>query len=338
MLRVLICLLTVRLLTTAVATAGSAPTNAADQLIQSERQQQFLRANTEKITDQLQALIAEYQRNGLSGTEVQTLQSIAGILTQLTDQEMQRVVELLQAARRAPDAGQTQRQVVEAYASQKSIPVQLRQLIAAHQHRQELQEIAARFQALADRQGGNLNLAVIAAGPDNAMLQRDEAQRAALSAQASEQAALGAEVRIAVGQLETFAKHPANPETAGRVSKTIATIKSGKLLPVLDAAVAGLKEGQLFNAAGQEKNIRDQLRSLAQMLTRPPDPAERLKQAGADLETASRDERKVADDVHALRSDGVPSSPSARSPAAIMTTATTCSARRARAGADGTSR
>ena len=301
MLRVLICLLTGMLLTAGVSTAASAPASSPDQLIQSERQQQLLRTNTEKVSDQLQALIEEFQRNGLAGDEIKTLQTIASILTQLTDKEMQHVVELLQAARRAPEAGQTQRRVAEAYASQKSIPVELRQVIATYRHRQELEEIAARFQALADRQGGNLNLAVatVAAGPDSVRL-RDEAQRAALAAQAIEQAAIGVEVRTAVGQLETFAKQPASSTIADRVGKALATIKSGQLLAVLDTAVVGLKEGQFFNAAGQEKNGRDQLRALARALSRPPDPADVLKRAAADLDAAGRDERKVADDVKAL--------------------------------------
>ena len=301
MLRVLICLLTGMLLTAGAGRAAPAPASSPDQLIQSERQQQLLRTNTEKVSDQLQALIEEFQRNGLAGDEIKTLQTIASILTQLTDKEMQHVVELLQAARRAPEAGQTQRRVAEAYASQKSIPVQLRQVIATYRHRQELEEIAARFQALADRQGGNLNLAVatVAAGPDSVRL-RDESQRAALAAQAIEQAAIGIEVRTAVSQLETFAKQPANSTIVDRVGKALATIKSGQLLAVLDTAVIGLKEGQFFNAAGQEKNGRDQLRALARALSRPPDSVDLLKRATADLDAAGRDEQKVADDVKAL--------------------------------------
>ena len=136
-----------------VSATAPAPDGVADHLIQSERQQQLLRANAEKVGDQLQALIEEFQHNGITGDEVQTLQTIAGILTQLTDKEMQRVVELLQAARSAPDAGTTQRRVVEAYSGQKSILVQMWQLIAEYRRRQELQEIAGRFLALADRQG-----------------------------------------------------------------------------------------------------------------------------------------------------------------------------------------
>ena len=303
MLRVTICLLTGVLLTVRAVAESVPPAGGADPLIQSARQQQLLRTHTEKIGDQLQALIADFQSNGLAGAEVQTLQTIAGSLTRLTDKEMQRVVELLQAARRAADAGTTQRRVVEAYAGQQSILLEMRQLVAAYRRRQELQEIATRFLALADRQGVNLHwtVAFAEAERDSVLPTHDETHRAALAAQASEQDAIGAEVRIAVGQLETFAKQPASREIAAPVRQTLATIATNQLLPLLNAAVAGLTNGQRLSAAGHEKNIRDQLRNLARLLTRPADPADLLKEALTDLDRAIRDESQVADDSRAWR-------------------------------------
>jgi len=167
---------------------------ATDNLIQSERQQQLLRTNTEKVSAQLRFLIEESQRNGIAGDELQTLQAIAVILDRLTDKEMQQVVELLQAARSAPNAGTTQRNIVAAYSSQKNILVQMRQLVSEYRRRQELQEIANHFLALASRQGANLNQAVafVESTLANPAKRDQENKTALLTAQLTEQEAISA--------------------------------------------------------------------------------------------------------------------------------------------------
>ena len=295
----LACTIAGVLWTTGVMAAGT----AADNLIQSERQQQLLRTNTEKVSAQLRFLIEESQRNGLAGDELQTLQAIAAILDRLTDKEMQQVVELLQAARSAPNAGAIQRNLVAAYSSQKNILVQMRQLVSEYRRRQELQEIANHFLALASRQGANLNQAVAFAEATlaNPSKRDKENQTALLTMQMTEQDAISAEVKINLDRLGDFATQPANADVAAHVAKALELVKTGKLLPALEGASTGLKEEQIYNAAGQEKTVRDQLRNLARSLIRPTDPADILRQAKADLDSVIREERKVAEDADTLQ-------------------------------------
>ena len=284
-------------------TGARAVNPTTDNLIQSERQQQLLRTNTEKVSAQLRFLIEESQRNGLAGDELQTLQAIAAILDRLTDKEMQQVVELLQAARSAPNAGAIQRNLVAAYSSQKNILVQMRQLVGEYRRRQELQEIANHFLALASRQGANLNQAVAFAEASltNPSKRDKENQTALLTMQMTEQDAISAEVKINLDRLGDFATQPANADVAEHLAKTLELVKTGKILPALEGATAGLKEEQIYNAAGQEKAVRDQLRKLAYTLTRPTDSAGILRQAKVDLENVIREERKVAEDADTLR-------------------------------------
>ena len=285
--------------------ADSPPAGTTDLLIQSERQQQLLRANIETVSTQLRALIDDYRRNGITGDEIQTLQTIAGVIAHLTDTEIQRVVNLLQSARNAPDAGATQRQVVEAYSCQKTILVQLRQIVSEYQHRQGLQEIADRLTALADRQHANLSLAVayIESAPATNTAKPDESRLPALAAQATEQNAIGSEIKIVLDRLAQFAKQPANAEIAERTGKALAAVKTSNLQTALDAALAGLKAGQIFNATGHEKIVRDQLRRIARLLTAPSDPADALQQAATELDNISREQRQVATDAKALHGD-----------------------------------
>ena len=283
--------------------ADSPPTGTTDLLVQSERQQQLLRANIETVSNQLHALIEDYRRNGIAGDEVQTLQTIAGVIAHLTGTEIQRVVDLLQSARNAPDAGATQRQVVEAYSCQKTILVQLRQIVSEYQHRQGLQEIADRLTALADRQHANLNLAIAYVESTLATntAKPDEASLTALAGQTTEQNSIGSEIKIVLDRLTQFAKQPANSEIADRTGKTLAAVKTGNLQPALDAALTGLKEGRIFNATGNEKIVRDQLRHLARLLTAPNNPADALQQAAAELDNIICEQRQVATDTKALR-------------------------------------
>ena len=288
------------------AVAETAPTaGTTDRLIQSERQQQLLRANIETVSAQLHVLIDDYRRNDITGDEVQTLQTIAGILAHLTGSEIQRVIELLQSARNAPDAGTAQQRIVEAYSNQKIILVKLRQVVSEYRHRQELQEMADRLTALADRQHANLNLAIayVESAPKTSLAKPDESRFAVLAAQTTEQDAIGSEIKIVSDRLAQFAKQPANAEIAERTGKTLAAIKTDNLQPALDAALTGLKSGHIFNAAGQEKIVRNQLRHLVQLLTAPSDPANALRQAATELDNIIRDQRQVATDAKALHGD-----------------------------------
>ena len=301
----LILLLTGVSLAVLAVAENAPPAGTTDRLIQSERQQQLLRANIETVSAQLHVLIDDYRRNGITGDEVQTLQTIAGILAHLTGPEIQCVIELLQSARNAPDAGTAQQRVVEAYSSQKIILVKLRQVVSEYRHRQELQEIADRLTALADRQHANLNLAIasVESAPEIIAAKPDESRLAVLAAQTTEQDAIGSEIKIVSDRLAQFMKQPANAEIAERTSKTLAAIKTGNLQPALDAALTGLKSGQIFNAAGQEKIIRDQLRHLARLLTAPSDPADALQQAATELDNIIHDQRQMATDAKALHGD-----------------------------------
>src|SRR5687767_5633283 len=101
----------------------------AEQIRQGEARQQQIKAQTDQVSRSLDALIDEFRRNGLDGADVDVLRAIRGILGKLTDREMQKVIELLQEARSAPDASGARRAVAGAGADQQTIVAQMRQLL-----------------------------------------------------------------------------------------------------------------------------------------------------------------------------------------------------------------
>src|SRR5438105_11009360 len=109
--------------------APSAP--AIDQRVrESERKQQIIRTQTQRIGDELTSIIAEFENNGMGqGEDVKVLRAIKNVLGKLSDKEMARVIDLLGAARGGDDAAKTKSKVAEAFGGQKTIVVEFRQLL-----------------------------------------------------------------------------------------------------------------------------------------------------------------------------------------------------------------
>src|SRR3954470_25063499 len=109
--------------------ANSAPTAPIDQRVRdTERKQQMIRTQTQRLGEDLTAIITEFENNGMGeGEDVKVLRAIKGVLGKLSDKEMARVIELLGSARAGTDAAQTKTKVAQAFGGQKTIVVELRQ-------------------------------------------------------------------------------------------------------------------------------------------------------------------------------------------------------------------
>src|SRR3954451_16216830 len=75
------------------------PTPSSDRILQQELKQQKIRTTTQRVGDQLAAIIAEFDRNGIAGEDVKVLKAIRGVLGKLTDKDMDKVLAFLQEAR-----------------------------------------------------------------------------------------------------------------------------------------------------------------------------------------------------------------------------------------------
>ncbi|HKX61565.1 MAG TPA: hypothetical protein VJS65_06970, partial [Verrucomicrobiae bacterium] len=196
----------------------SAPGAGIDPLVQQEQKQQQLKATTKRVGDQLEIIIAEFDRNGIAGEDVKVLRAIRSVLDKLSEQDMARVVEFLQRARSGGGAGLTQT-ATEAYAAQKSIIVQLQQLVLEYQRQQALYELSLRLKELATRQTANMWLgAGLAKSTEgkNSFSTFDENQKISLKYQQSEQNPLKDETAALVKKLERLAVEITDGATAER--------------------------------------------------------------------------------------------------------------------------
>ncbi len=284
--------------------AAEAPV-PGDTLQQQEQKQKQLKVTTKKVGDQLELIIAEFDRNGIAGEDVKVLRAIRSVLDQLSEKDMARVIEFLQQARTDDPAAAT-RPATEAYAAQKSIIVQLQQLVLEYQRQQALYELSIRLKELAGRQTVNMwngvGLAKSTEGR-NSFTSFDENQKISLKYQQSEQNPLRDETAAIVRRLERLTTEITDGATAERPKAAVAYAREHGLMRALESASAELKEDslRLLSAIGNEKNARDQLREMARLLILSQDAADALKQAILELERAIESEKKVRADTATSR-------------------------------------
>src|SRR5688572_7896791 len=125
----------------AVSCAWAAP---GEPLLQQEVKQQQLKATTDRVGLQLDAIIDEFHRNGIAGQDVTVLRTIRNVLGTLSETDMQLVVQYLQNARAAAEPNSSTKQATEAYGRQKAIITKLKAIEAEYRRQAELYEIAMR--------------------------------------------------------------------------------------------------------------------------------------------------------------------------------------------------
>ncbi|EDY20101.1 hypothetical protein CfE428DRAFT_2690 [Chthoniobacter flavus Ellin428] len=269
----------------------------SERIREGEARQQQLRGEAQKLVDQLDSMLDEYQRNALGGEDTKTLQALRDSLARLSVDEMKQVVDLLEKARGAQDAGEAKQRVADAYTSQKAILAQMGKLLAQHQHDQQSAEIAQQLAQLAERQAVNLQNGITLGQwsegkkPENF----EAAAQANLQGQQAEQAAIANELKALAQRVASFAREPENAEQAARFRKGLEDIQ--KVQPSVENAAGALKEGQLFKAVTDEKNARDAMRRLAKDIAPPPERSETLRKAQKELAKAIEDQKEIVKDT-----------------------------------------
>jgi hypothetical protein len=259
--------------------------NSTDLLLQQELRQEQIKDTTGRVGAQLDVIIDEYERNGLSGDDVSVLKAIRSVLGDLTQEEIRKVITLLQSARNTTDPGESSENTLNAYAGQKSIIVQLRHLMLEYERQQILREIARRFRDLGRRQGVNMSETVALY---KATLGRDarrskESHRISLQLQATEQSTIQTETSILLKKLyDVVGKMDGLPAEKPRAA--VVRAKESELGTIVANATEDLKESRLTSAAGNEQRARALFVELSRLLRPDRDAMTTLKEALKELE------------------------------------------------------
>ena len=273
--------LVVAALSVQFAWAQDATKNA---ILQNKADQQDVRQHTGVLADQIQSLIDELTDNGISGNDIKVLQATKGVLSNLSLQEMTRVIASLQKATEAAGTKAGKQSIVDAYADQKGIILEFRQILKEYEQRQAANVLPAKFKELADRQTQVMwttaQVATDTAGksPDELNTMQQTTSQIVLS----DQNALANNVALAKQMLEKAAQDSTGDQ--GRaMQQAQQDLKDGKLQDALDQAAADLNAGHLLQATTEQKIARDQLRQLAKDLNPPTTTADALADSAAAL-------------------------------------------------------
>ncbi|MCX6977165.1 MAG: hypothetical protein NTX04_04330, partial [Verrucomicrobia bacterium] len=121
-----------------VTSLGAAPVNPVGERIrEGEVKQVQLRTEAQALVDQLDAMLDEYTRNGLSGEDEKLVKAIRGSIAQLSGAEMKQIVEFLGKARDSGDGGLAKKELSAAYTGQKALITQMKKLLADHLRKQQ---------------------------------------------------------------------------------------------------------------------------------------------------------------------------------------------------------
>ena len=268
-----------------------------DRLLQSELKQQQIQRTTQRVGEQLSAIIDEFERNGIAGDDVRVLRAIRSVLHRLSDKEMAAVVAILQQAQKAGDDNSAKKGVVEAYASQKGIITQLNQLILEYQRQHALYEMSIKLRGLAARQSANMRVGVwLARQTVQRQLQNfNEDEKRYLSQQEIDQVAIKDELLLLLSAIERVAKETEGAPTGERPKAALEQAKSGGLVASLDDSVKDLQGAKLLSATGNEKRARDQMREVARTLLLSKDLADLLRAAIAETENEILRQKQVTE-------------------------------------------
>ena len=279
-----------------VAAAAVADRAAEEPLRQQELQQQNLQDATQRLSGQLAGIAAEFERNGLAGEDLRTIQSIQAVLARLSDQDMRQVLALLEQGRH-PDTTVRQQGLTGAFAGQKTILSRLRQLLLEFERRQALEELSRRFRELAERQGQNLRAgAWLARAADRNRF--SEEQKLSLQVQQLDQVHLKEETTALLARLDKVAADAAGTPAGERPQSVARQARAGGLLPALAAAAEDLKlPQQLPSATAHEKRAREQLREIARRLLMAKDAGEPLRAALRETEAAIAQQKQVMEET-----------------------------------------
>jgi hypothetical protein len=278
--------------------SGQAITQA--QISQNKADEQAIRTHTTAVVTQVQGLIDELAANGISGDDIKVLNATKAALSNLSGPEMDRVIASLQKAGETSNAATSQASVVTAYAGQKGIILQFRQILKDYEQRQAAYELPVRFKELSARQTETMMTAasVAKATAGKSASELTSMQQTTQQIVQADQEAISNEVALAQDQLNKAAAG-SNAEDAKTMQNAQSDMKNGTLQQALADANDALKSGQLLKALKAQAVARDELRHIAQDLNPPTNAVDALKDSAASLTKLIQEQKALLDQTNA---------------------------------------
>jgi len=265
-------------------------------ILQNKADEQAVRQHTAAVVAQIQGLIDELASNGISGDDTKVLDATKAALANLSGPEMERVISSLQQAGDATTVADTQQHVVDAYADQKGIILQFRQILRDYEQRQAAYELPLRFKELGDRQTETMRTSadVARASGGKPAAELTTMEQTTQQIVQADQAAISNETSLAIEQLNKAAAD-STQDDAQVLQQAQLDIQSGVVQKALADANDSIKAGKFFTALNAQKIARDELRRIAADLSPPANAVDALSASEATLEKIIAEQKSLVD-------------------------------------------
>ena len=262
--------------------------------VQQREQQKRIQGRVAEVARRASSTLDAMTYQRLSPTlERKMLEEVARGLQELSQEQIQQVLQYLEAAVAAQQAGNPQKvseSQQQAYAKQREIISQLRSMLIKLDLIRNLDEAAARLDAAAEKQ-----LALNAETLATARLPRRGVRRFGDDRLelANEQQDLRTEINALFKQIENLIPH-LSPQQKDRLERAEFAVRSLRLLQELQGTIALVREGQWELATDRQRRHAKELKDLAHALRTPPsDSVAALKTAQEKLQRAIDAQKKV---------------------------------------------
>ena len=276
--------------------------NRRDGLSRQKLAQERIGVTLDRVSSQLDSIIAEYDRNGLKGDDVDALKRFREMLTSLTGLQIKKIVNQLEQAQntREGNAAKANNSALDAFSNQKIILAQLNKIYLEWELQQIFRELSNRFIRLSYSQRSNMLRAVETVKQHSGLILKNpnEALKIDLRIQELDQTGINDESTALVEILKKLNKKY-SPYIEPRPTAALKLVKSD-LNPALNGAIKeiqnvskGIEESSLEKAALTERNARNTMIKIARLLAPKRDEEEVIRQAIQDIEQAIAAQKNI---------------------------------------------
>ncbi|MFP4358176.1 MAG: hypothetical protein ACLFSZ_07050, partial [Puniceicoccaceae bacterium] len=263
----------------------------------SRRSQSDIQRQAAQIIAHIDAIIFDYSRNGLEGEELETLKRTRKSLSEMSETEMVRIIELLGAAERNP---QGEEQLLEAFEGQKGILAVLRGLMSEYNERRDRAAVPLTLRTIIERQEANFAAAEQLARSMNASRGLSDFQTQMVDAQFEEQRDINRQFDQWIASVEILA-FSEEEEVAAGFQNTLTELQRMRVPSLMAQSLNALDAGQVVTAAAFEKRSIDALRALSRSLDQEGQSSEPADDESfslaAELERLRDEERTIREQI-----------------------------------------
>lgn len=251
-----------------------------------------LRKEAEKIRAQVTALLDELKVNGLPADNITALTQASANLSTLSSQDMQKVINALQAASIAAEQQQQKQSLLTAYQGQKEISVKLKTLadgIASAYSRNGMSDL---LKGLILRQTTNIRKTQgLHSSETPSGLSDEEKNQYAIVL--TEQSTIGLEVNLLIKVGQKKPQKIADGETSDANDSANYT----RLKEIAEIALQSTQNGPLAQAATKQTALRDSLADMLRTAQSAMDASARIEQAKNQLAQIQSEQKELSENA-----------------------------------------